>query len=460
MAGTSEVALPAHPRGQGAELGVVIPALDEAAALPGLLSDLSWPGLDSFVLVVDGGSGDETVPVARAGGAGVLRSRRGRARQMNAGATFVAAPWLLFLHADSRLDDRALTAIARHVRRDERQAGYFRLSFRHPDRFYRAVERGQRLRERRLGLIYGDQGLLIPRDLFFALGPYPDEPLMEDVILNRRLLRAGRLHPIPATVTTSARRYEEEGRIRAWLRNVRLISRLLAGAAPDSLAAAYPPRRPAPGEPLARSQPPPLATLLVFAKAPRPGAVKTRLARTIGDDAAAAVYRRLGRLVVGQVADAPATVTVCHAPDDAGQEIRDWLGPASVRYWPQGGGDLGARMSRMFDRAFAGSERAVVTGTDCPAVTGGTIRRALGALDSADVVLGPSRDGGYYLMALRRPQPDLFTRIPWSTGTVMEETVDRCRALGLEVTCLEVESDIDTAADLTPEMAGHLGRAV
>ena len=446
--------------GSWAGIGIVIPTLDESAALPSLLSDLARMAIRTHMLVVDGGSGDETVRTARAGGAQVLRSRPGRARQMNAGATFLTTPWLLFLHADSRLDDRALAAVEQHVTGDERHAGYFGLAFRHPHPFYRLVECGQRLRQRGLGLVYGDQGLLIPRDLFFAAGPFPDEPLMEDAILNRRLRRDGVLRPLPATISTSPRRYQEEGRTTALWRNIRLISRFLAGAAPSTLAAAYPPRRrlAARGSDCAHKDSDSGATLLVFAKAPRAGAVKTRLARTLGDQRAAAVYRRMGRLVVDQVRRAPANVTVCFAPDDAEGEVRHWLGTAPARYWPQGAGDLGARMSRMFDRAFAGSNRVVVVGTDAPAVTESTIRRALQALDSADLVLGPSMDGGYYLMGLREPRPGLLTDIRWSTGSVLRQTMARAGSLGLGVTFLEVESDVDTAADLTPEVEMRLGR--
>ncbi len=440
-------------------LGIVIPALDEAETLPGLLSDLSRLTLEHIVTVVDGGSRDETVSVARAGGAHVMRGRRGRARQMNAGAEWVPARWLLFLHADSRLGEEALRAIEAHVREDGPKAAHFGLSISHGHFFYRLIEVGQRIRERRLGLVYGDQGLLIRRDLFHAIGPYPDEPLMEDVTLSRRLLHAGRLLRFPAAVSTSPRRYEEEGRIGGWVRNAGLITRFLAGAAPSSLAAQYPPRRsldrgrePGPGRPDGAA-----ATLLVFAKAPRPGTVKTRLAREVGHPAATAVYRRMGRLIVDRVAPAPAIPTVCYDPDGAEAEVREWLGPAPRRYWYQGGGDLGARMSRMFGRAFERSGRVVVIGTDTPSVTAQTVTRAIGALDSADVVLGPARDGGYYLMALREPRPGLFAGIPWSTESVLAETLARCTALGLSVTLLEVESDIDTAEDLTAEVASQLG---
>ena len=466
-----------------AVIGVVIPALDEEESLPRLLGDLSGLALENIVVVVDGGSVDGTVAAARAGGALVVRSRMGRGPQLNAGAALLSTPWLLFLHADSRLGGEALRAVEEHVRGGRREAAHFGLLISHPGFHYRLIEGGQRLRERLSGLVYGDQGLLIRRDHFLAVGPYPDEPIMEDVILNRRLRGEGGLVRLPASVSTSARRYEEEGRVRGWLRNVGLMSRFLAGGSPKDLAARYPARRRAEGErvggsaecgaaaggtrdggnreggyPRGRSD---RAILLVFAKAPRPGEVKTRLARSLGRggaadyDEAAGIYRRMGRMIVDAVADAPATVTVCHDPPDADSEVRDWLGPTVAQYWSQGEGDLGDRMSRMFTRAFEHAGRAAVIGTDTPAVGAETVARALAALDSADVVLGPSRDGGYYLLALREDRPELFAGIEWSTPSVLAATVARARRAGLRVTFLEVESDIDTAADLAAVRAGR-----
>ena len=450
------------------EVGIVIPALDEEAALPALLDDLSKLALPKQVVVVDGGSSDGTVAAARAGGALVLRSRLGRARQMNAGAAFLRSPWLFFLHADSRLGDAALRAAESHLRDHragpEPAAACFGLAFDHAHFFYRLIECGQRLREERLELTYGDQGLLVRRDLFFRVGCYPDEPIMEDVILARRLREAGKLVRLEAEITSSERRYEEEGKVRGWVRNAWLISQFMGGAEPSQLAKAYPPRRRlhrVPPRGARRSGPRPAATLLVFAKAPRPGSVKTRLARTLGPEAAAAAYRRMGRLIVDQLAAAPVETVVCFDPPDAEDEVRRWLDPdqrnPGVRYLAQGGGDLGERMSRMFDRAFERGGPAVVVGTDAPAVDAATVARAVEALDSADVVLGPSRDGGYYLMALRERRPELFRSIPWSTSAVLGKSADRARRMGLRTTYLEVECDIDTAEDLTPEVARRLG---
>ncbi len=449
-----------HAGGDGstAALGIVIPALDEEEALPLLLEDLAGLAIAHRVLVVDGGSRDGTVAAARSGGAEVMRSRCGRARQMNVGAAFLGTRWLLFLHADSRLDDSALRSIATHVQRNVPVAGYFGLAIAHGHVYYRMIEAGQRIRERLAGLVYGDQGLLIRRDLFTSIGGYPDEPIMEDVIVNRRLLEVGQLVALAGTLTTSSRRYEEEGRVRALFRNMRTITRFLSGTQPSLLARRYRPRRAHGTGPrkAAREASPASATLLVFAKAPRPGTVKTRLARTIGDERATALYRRMGRLIVANVRSAPARMVVCYDPPDGEVEIRNWLGPALHQCWPQGTGDLGNRMSRMVARALSDADRVVVIGTDTPAVGADTVTRAIAALDTADVVIGPARDGGYYLLGLQEPHPDLFAGIRWSTGSVLAETTKRTERLGLSVTWLEMEGDIDTADDLTPEIMGWL----
>lgn len=117
-------------------------------------------------------------------------------------------------------------------------------------------------------------------------------------------------------------------------------------------------------------------------------------------------------------------------------------------------------MSRMVHRALTGPERAdraIVVGTDTLAVDAAAVARTLNALDSADIVLGPSSDGGYYLLGLNAPCPELFRSIPWSTSGVLAATAVRARDLGLEVTYLEMQADVDTVADLTPDLARRLG---
>jgi uncharacterized protein len=191
----------------------------------------------------------------------------------------------------------------------------------------------------------------------------------------------------------------------------------------------------------------------VFVRAPRPGTVKTRLAREIGEQEALAVYLRLVERTLGaarEVAREGIRVRVHHAPSDAGDDVRAWIGPGP-EVLPQGEGDLGARMARAFDRAFGdGASRVVIVGSDLPEISPGLIRRAFGALEERPAVVGPALDGGYYLLGLRAPAAGLFTGVPWSTGRVLAVTLERLRLEGKDPFLLEPLRDVDDAGDLPP----------
>lgn len=229
-----------------ATLGVVIPTVNEAGHLPQLLADLAEVQLPLRVVVSDGGSIDDTLDLARAGGAVCVSGPRGRGAQMNAGARALDTPWLLFLHADSRLPPASRSALASALRSDNGPAAaYFPFRLRGRGWFWRLVETGQRLRERLTGLVYGDQGLLVRREAFEAVGGYPELPLMEDVEMVRRLRRSGGIARLPGPLATSPRTYRRLGRWRVWLRNGAAISLYLAGVAPERLVRWYPERFPA-----------------------------------------------------------------------------------------------------------------------------------------------------------------------------------------------------------------------
>ncbi|RMH12559.1 MAG: glycosyltransferase, partial [Gemmatimonadetes bacterium] len=253
------------PADDAPRLGIVVPTLNEAAHLPALLSDLRHLEVAYTVVVADGGSTDDTRGLAASAGCRVIVAPPGRARQMNAGARVLDTPWLCFLHADARLDRAARAALEDHVRTGGDEAAYFRFRIGARGAFWRFIEFGQAVRERLGGLAYGDQGLIVPRARFEAAGGYPDEPLLEDVLLLRALRRQGAVRRLPAALDTSPRRYREQGRWRQWLRNTFVIGAFLAGVPPARLAHLYPPRRP-PRRDGRR--------LFVFAKAPRPGEVK------------------------------------------------------------------------------------------------------------------------------------------------------------------------------------------
>ena len=220
-------------------IGVVIPTLNEAQTLPALLDDVRELAtlLPLDPVVVDGGSSDGTPARAAAGGARVVDAVRGRAMQLNRGAMVARGEWLLFLHADCRLgaDARAalLTALAPAA---GVHAAVFRFAIDLPPFWRRFIETGQAVREILSGLAYGDQGLLVRRELFQSVGGYPDLPLMEDVAMIRLLRRRTRVARLAAPLVTSGRRYQQRGVLRTWLQHTALLSLYLIGASPTRLA--------------------------------------------------------------------------------------------------------------------------------------------------------------------------------------------------------------------------------
>lgn len=186
--------------------------------------------------------------------------------------------------------------------------------------------------------------------------------------------------------------------------------------------------------------------LLVFLKAPRAGRVKTRLAKDLGKTRALAAYRLLVETLMNNLRDTlPATL--CFTPPESESEIITWLG-ADHRYEAQRNGDLGARLAHAISRAFGrGAGRVIVLGADCPDVVPDDLHRADELLETSDVVIGPARDGGYWLVGLNRAVPELFQDIEWSTQHVCAQTTERAAALGLQVETLRTLTDVDTLVE-------------
>ena len=189
-----------------------------------------------------------------------------------------------------------------------------------------------------------------------------------------------------------------------------------------------------------------MIAVLLFAKAPRPGLVKTRLAGEVGVERAVSAYRAVAARVVAQVA-AAYRLTVWYDPPDALEEMRAWLG--QLEYHPQPEGDLGVRLRHAFQFHFdRGDGPVVAIGADAPDVGAAAIARAERALAAADVVLGPALDGGYYLLGLGHHAPQLFEGVPWGTSDVLQITLRACRRWHYQVVQLESLRDLDAAADL------------
>jgi hypothetical protein len=190
-----------------------------------------------------------------------------------------------------------------------------------------------------------------------------------------------------------------------------------------------------------------VSAILVFVRAAEAGRVKTRLAAAIGAEGALRVYRRLAEHTVREARAVDAELRIHFTPADRELQVRAWLGDA--RYLPQAGGDLGTRMEAAFRAAFAdGAERVVIIGSDLPDLSAALLRDAFAALDTYPAVLGPARDGGYYLLGMRAPIPGVFDGVPWSTPEVLTLTLERLRAAGIEPALLATLSDVDEVGDL------------
>ena len=222
----------------GEAISVVVPALNEAERLGGLLNGLgAEDGVE--VIVADGGSSDGTPAVAAGFGARVVCGSRGRASQMNAGAAAATAPLLLFLHADTRLPSGWAAAVRDLMRQPGLAGGAFSFATDSPRRSLRFIEAAAKWRSRLLGVFFGDQALFVRRSIFAALGGFPDQPLLEDYELVRRLRQRGRVIVLPQPAVTSARRWEERGPWRNSCLNALLTAAYLLGVSPKVLCRWY-----------------------------------------------------------------------------------------------------------------------------------------------------------------------------------------------------------------------------
>lgn len=229
-----------------ATISVIIPALNEARHIGATLASLTR-GQAAEIIVVDGGSSDDTVPLAQTDGAIVLSSPPGRARQQNAGAAAAGGDILFFLHADTLVPPGYDAYIRQALARPGVSAGAFSLAIAGSQPGLQLISAMANRRSRCLQLPYGDQGLFLKAALFHTVGGFPKLALMEDFALVRRLRRQGPILTLPQTVLTSSRRWQQLGLSRTFAINQLMIYGYYLGIAPTTLARLYRQAGKAPG---------------------------------------------------------------------------------------------------------------------------------------------------------------------------------------------------------------------
>ncbi|MEH2204566.1 MAG: TIGR04282 family arsenosugar biosynthesis glycosyltransferase [Nostoc sp.] len=206
--------------------------------------------------------------------------------------------------------------------------------------------------------------------------------------------------------------------------------------------------------------------LIIFTRYPEPGRTKTRLITALGNVGAANLQREMTEHTIFQVQELQKAIDISVEVRFTGgdsQLMQDWLGLDLV-YQSQGEGDLGLRMARsLFDAFQSGAEKVIIIGTDCPGVNAQILARAFEKLYAFDLVLGPAIDGGYYLIGLRQPIPELFVNIEWGSAQVFQKTVDIAQKLNLSYVDLLPLADVDRPEDLPiweQALAGKMERSL
>jgi rSAM/selenodomain-associated transferase 1 len=288
-----------------------------------------------------------------------------------------------------------------------------------------------------LGVPYGDQALFVRRSTFEAIGGFADLPLMEDVDLVRRLKRCGTLLHSPLPVSTSARRWEHDGWGRRTAQNWRLASSYVLGVPPAALARRYLGRR--------------RIAVAVMARAPwLPGKTRLAAAGLTAEDHADLRGHLFDDTVDAMKRVAGVDRYVACEPADACEALRARVGEG-IDVIAQHGGDLGSRMHGTAADLFRlGAAGAILIGSDLPDLPTDVIADAARALDRRGdrLVLGPAGDGGYYLVGVKAPHPELFDSLDWGTGTVFDQTLKRARAAGVDVHLVSSWRDVDRWEDL------------
>jgi len=446
---------------RGLRINVIIPALDEEETIAAVLGAIDDVIVDQ-VVVSDNGSRDDTAARARAAGAMVVHEeRRGYGSAcLRAIATAPPADVIVFVDGDGSDDAAEIPLLLDALVDNEAEIaiGSRVLGEAEPGALTPVQIFGNALTCRLVrwlwGVDYTDLGPFraIRQRSYDALEMMDPDFGWTIEMQVKAAQRGIRVVEVPVSYRRRrGGRSKVSGTLAgSWGAGRRILGYVLAAKLAELKQHWRGSPAPAPAPPRSPSRPSP-RKLLLFSRYPRAGEVKTRLVPVLGRRGAAELHRRLAAAAIASARSAAGSADLdleIHATGGSDAELRAWLGPELICR-QQSKGDLGARLASACAAAFAdGATAVVVMGSDCPQLSGAIITDAFARLAECDLVLGPARDGGYYLIGLRQPRPQLFAGIDWGTDVVLEQTLTAARRLDLDTQQLVVLDDVDRPADL------------
>ncbi|MBI3124021.1 MAG: TIGR04282 family arsenosugar biosynthesis glycosyltransferase [Ignavibacteriales bacterium] len=392
---------------------------------------------DFEIIIADGGSTDNTLEICKREKAILIISGRGRGCQLNKGAKAASGEILLFLHADTLLPDDAFILLDEYFGKVENKICRFLLGF-DVDHwlldFYLSFSKYDSIFTR-----FGDSAIIVRKSLFEELGGFPNRSVFEDVEFFRKVTKNEKITILSSSVISSARRFMKNGVVKQQLINIYLFAYYFIGVSKNSITSIY-------NKKLKNIK---KASLITFLRYPQLGKVKTRLAADTTKEFALHFYKECANKIIREIKKVShVNKYVFYSDKEEKENVKNWLGK-NFYYSFQDGNDLGQRMKNAFQKVFShGAEKVIIMGTDIPDLSQEIIESAVNILTEVDIVIGPSKDGGYYLLGMKKMYNEFFEDIKFSTSKVLAETISIADKLNLQYSLLTQLNDIDTEKEL------------
>lgn len=419
------------------QYSIIIPTLNEKYFIARNIDRIKSLNLNAEIIVSDGGSTDGTIVRCKKHHVKVVNSVLGRGQQLNAGASAASGEVLIFLHADTFLPENTSELIQQFISNEQNQIARFKLGFDFNNKFLDFYTQFSKYDSQFTR--FGDSATIVRREFFKKLNGFDNRGTFEDVDFFKRASKISKIVLLNSSVKSSARKFIKDGAVWSQFFNIFLFIGNIFNVNQKILSKMY----------NKSANNIKTNSLIIFLRYPQNGKVKTRLAKSTSSEFALNFYKSCVENIIRQVKNIPKINRFAFYSDTEEKDnIINWLG-SKLFFSPQEGNDLGGKMKNAFEKVFStGAEKVIIIGTDVPDLSKEVIQNAFKSLDNSDVVIGPSRDGGYYLLGMKRMNPNLFEGIEYSNNSVYQCTVEKFSKLNLSYYVLPELQDIDTEKDL------------